>query len=85
MYIWRGGQKTKRTKEVAERLRAALAGTSRDDPHDCARQALVDDLEPSRNGNTASGSADEHRASGSGGEIFADGNGVDEKMTVPSI
>ncbi|KAF7977456.1 hypothetical protein HWV62_3635 [Athelia sp. TMB] len=85
VYIWRGGQKTKRTKEVAERLRAALAGTSRDDPQDCARQALVDDQDHSRDGNTASGSADEHRASGSGGEIFADRNGVDEKMTIPPI
>jgi len=85
VYIWRGGQKTKRTKEVAERLRAALAGTSRDDPEDCARQALIDDQDHSRDGNTASASADEHLASGSRGETFVDGNDVDEKMIVPSI
>jgi len=84
VYIWLGGQKTKRTKEVTERLRAALAGTSKDDPQDCARQALEDDDDHLKYGKTASGSGDEHQASGSGRDTIVSGNDVEEKMTIPS-
>lgn len=71
--MWRGGTKTKRTKEVQERLRQALAGNSKDDPRDgqCA----------------VSGSADGQQASGSRGRSSGtmDSNEVDEqKVANPS-
>lgn len=81
--IWRGGTKTKRTKEVQERLRQALAGNSQDDPRDCTINALSND----HNQGAVSGSVDGQHASGSRGRSSGtiDGNEVDEeKVAIPT-
>ena len=49
IFIWKGGQRTKRTKEVQERLRLALAmdwaedaGPTHESPHQIVVEALND-------------------------------------------
>lgn len=84
IFIWRGGQKTKRTKEVEERLRLALA---MDQGHEAFLQ-LPDASDP-RNDDTAGATAPTLTVnhpiwSGRGQEKSMRDVDVDERMTVPS-
>lgn len=78
--IWRGGQKTKRTKEVEERLRQALAGNI--NSQECVR-ALNDDTYNAGAVTTHNDNAEEHHPSEDGKNSYADTQDVD-KMTTPS-